>query len=531
MCSVQAKNGLERNVNAGCDCFKKGPRSWAAGYVAHFFLIAPSWIIPSTFGPSPATTNHIFSGGLFCIFWLLALTFRGHNLSAAFWVKSVAGVWALSAIFSAVLGLVQYFGAVVTHTFASWITPAQIGQAYANLRQRNHFATLTNLGLAALLWWHASGQAQRLLVKPNPVWALRATVALAVLLAFGNAASGSRTGLLQLLLLGVFTWIWRPKHLPWAQSPQCQTLVLAACAYVLAMLVLPLLIGLDPSSSGILGRLQDASAACQSRRVLWANVLHLIAQKPWFGWGWGELDYAHFITLYPGPRFCDILDNAHNLPLHLAVELGVPFAVMVCGWIGWLILRQKPWRESNATRQLAWAVLALIGLHSLLEYPLWYGPFQMAVVLAVCMLWQTPAASGAQPPAQPGPSLAVRWAVGAAATLMLCACAYAAWDYWRISQIYTAPAQRAAAYRENTLQKLQASWLFKDYVQFAELTTTPLTRDSAERIHTLAVDMLHFSPEPKVVRLVISSAVMLGRDADAVFYLRRFKAAFPDENL
>ena len=57
----------------------------------------------------------------------------------------------------------------------------------------------------------------------------------------------------------------------------------------------------------------------------------LIAQKPWLGWGWGELDYAHFITLYPGARFCDILDNAHNLPLHLAVELGVPLAVVLCG--------------------------------------------------------------------------------------------------------------------------------------------------------------------------------------------------------
>ena len=28
------------------------------------------------------------------------------------------------------------------------------------------------------------------------------------------------------------------------------------------------------------------------------------------------MDYAHFVTLYPGERFCDILDNAHNLPLH-----------------------------------------------------------------------------------------------------------------------------------------------------------------------------------------------------------------------
>jgi hypothetical protein len=43
--------------------------------------------------------------------------------------------------------------------------------------------------------------------------------------------------------------------------------------------------------------------------------------------------------------------------------------------------------------------------------------------------------------------------------------------------------------------------------------------------------MLHFSPEPKVVRLVIESATLLGRNAEAVYYLERFKAAFPNEVL
>jgi O-antigen ligase len=163
-------------------------------------------------------------------------------------------------------------------------------------------------------------------------------------------------------------------------------------------LVLNLILGRDPNATGVLARLQDIESSCQSRRVLWANVVHLIAQKPLLGWGWGELDYAHFVTLYPGPRFCDILDNAHNLPLHLAVELGVPFALLVSALATWLILRQKPWRESDPIRQLAWAVLALIGLHSLLEYPLWYGPFQMAVVLAAWMLWQTSGVQSSQNP-------------------------------------------------------------------------------------------------------------------------------------
>ena len=38
---------------------------------------------------------------------------------------------------------------------------------------------------------------------------------------------------------------------------------------------------------------------------------------------------------------------------------------------------------------MAWAVLAVIGLHSLLEYPLWYGPFQIAFGLCLAWLWLT----------------------------------------------------------------------------------------------------------------------------------------------
>jgi hypothetical protein len=79
-----------------------------------------------------------------------------------------------------------------------------------------------------------------------------------------------------------------------------------------------------------------------------ASRLHLIAQQPWLGWGWGELSFAHYVTLYDGPRFVEILDNAHNLPLHLAVELGIPAAVLICGGFAWLVLSARPWREPNS---------------------------------------------------------------------------------------------------------------------------------------------------------------------------------------
>jgi len=40
---------------------------------------------------------------------------------------------------------------------------------------------------------------------------------------------------------------------------------------------------------------------------------------------------------------------------------------------------------------------------------------------------------------------------------------------------------------------------------------------------------MHFSPEARVVEKVIDSAVMLGHSDEALFFMQRFKAAYPQE--
>ncbi|MES2951875.1 MAG: Wzy polymerase domain-containing protein [Pseudomonadota bacterium] len=393
-----------------------------------------------------------------------------------------------------------------------------IGEAFANLRQRNQFASLTNLSLAALVWLVATGR-----VSPYRKWW---TLVGAALLAAGNAASSSRTGLVQLFLLCMLYEVWGV----WRQSPARRVLLMAVLAYALALLALPWLAGLELQGQGALARLRDGDSGCGSRLTLWSNVLHLIAQKPWLGWGWGELDYAHYMTLYPEKRFCEILDNAHNLPLHLAVELGIPVALLFCGIAGWLVLRARPWCETDPTRQMAWGILVLILLHSLLEYPLWYGPFQMAFGLCVYLLWTTQGRQVPIWPSQPGVEtrgVYGNYCLAATAALMMAVVAYAAWDYRRVSQIYLVPAQRDAAYRENTLEKISDTHLFRHQYDFAALSLTPLTPANALQIYALSSELLHYSPEPRVIEKVIESAVMLRRDDDALLHLARYRAAFP----
>ena len=66
-------------------------------------------------------------------------------------------------------------------------------------------------------------------------------------------------------------------------------------------------------------------------------------------------------------------------------------------------------------------------------------------------------------------------------------------------------------------------------MKFAELGITPLTRDNAEHIHALALEMLHFSPEQKVAETLISSAQMLGNIEEAAYFEKRYQAAFPQD--
>ena len=419
--------------------------------------------------------------------------------------QALARTWLLAALLSCLIGLCQYFDAASYFFFMSSSSGAE---AYANLRQRNQFASLTNIGLMAVLWWAAQTHTE----LKNRSWTLSLILGTLVL-ALGNAASSSRTGLLQLGLICLMTWWWsRQSSSPPAVLTR-RLLLVAVGGYLLASLLLPMLVG-QALGGGVFARLQDGGPTCSSRMVLWTNVLHLIAQKPWLGWGWDELRYAHFITLYDGPRFCEIMGNAHNLPLHLAVTLGLPASLLLCGGGAWWVRRAKPWQETDATRQMAWGVLAVIGLHSMLEYPLWYGPFQMAVGLCLMLLW--------------GRQVKLRSnGVGRVALLLLAGVSYAAWDYHRINQIYLPLEQRSGAYREHTLKKIKSSWLFQNQVRFAELTITPLTLDNAQRLNAMAHEVLHYSPEARVVEKLIESARLLGREDEALFFEQRLRAAYP----
>ena len=498
--------------------FTFGPMSGAVPWIVSFACTLALWLLARRSTPQvhwgiaaaaslgvlwTAVVHHVGSEAFYLGAGLLLMVIATALPSSPAAANGIQRGLLIAASLNALIGLSQYFG-IAPH-LQPWVFAGNAGEAYGNLRQPNQYVSLCWMGIALLLFG-------------RPKLSQNASLCLAVLLAVAAAASTSRTGLLQALLVFALALAWPGD----ARRQRFMLSVAALAAYFCAAALLPLLLqsvtGELPART--LWNRFGAGDSCSSRAVLWSNVLHLIAQKPLIGWGWGELDYAHFATLYPDERFCDILDNAHNLPLHLAVELGVPAAVLISALaLGWLI-RQRPWAEQNPQRQCAWSLLLLLLLHSLLEYPLWYGPFQL--VLGASIGWLRVDESTPSVPRFPRLSTAL-------ASLLLVTTAYASSDYVRVSQAYLQPEQRFSRWREAPLSQAGGSWLFANQVTFAELTTTELTRANANWMHQTSKLMLHHSPEPRVIERAVESASLVGNESEALLQLARFRAAFPRE--
>lgn len=409
----------------------------------------------------------------------------------------------LASVLSTVIALTQYFG--VSKALGSLAAHSQ-GQVFANLRQRNHFASLTTLGVLSLVWLSAHGTPKRF--PRRLMWPL------GLLLLTGTAVAASRTGVVQLMALVGLAICWRGQA-----SARILRRLLLAIALFAAILLAQFAWSTPGQGASLLMRLMGDAPDCHGRRMLWANLLDAVAQRPWLGWGWHELAYAAYAS-NGRPRFCAVVENAHNLPLHIAVELGLPAALAFCLVCVWAVVRSKPWADTNPPRQLGWGVLLLIAIHSMVEYPLWYGPFQMVLGLGLGLLLHTSE-----------PALRIsRLALLTTGVFFMGTAAYVHSDYRRVSQLFVPIASRPASFGDEALAKAKESWLFRDLAGFAELAGQPLTIQTAPRQFDLSGKVLHFSPEPRVIEKRIQSGLMLGFDAEVAAESRRYQAAFPAEH-
>lgn len=320
-----------------------------------------------------------FEQGLLYILYLL---FAALLMMLGAWLRRSMGIAQLAAglaialligtELSAAIGVLQHFG---WHTpFDAVVVRKMAAHVYGNVAQPNHYASYIALGLLSLgLLW----QQQKL--------KLGYVVLLAIPLLFVLTLSGSRSSWFYLFAAtGLAAWV----------SYQNRSLKRVLYYYMLALLAgfvvmnllvqLPMLAGAEGETS-TMRRMLDSDTSGHIRLYLWRESAIIFMQSPWLGAGFGQFAIHHLEMLptLQGSNISGLYNNAHNALFQLAVETGAAgvLALLAC-FAAWLYGLRRV-NTLTAAHWWGYAAVAVLVIHSLLEYPLWYAYF--IAILAVLM--------------------------------------------------------------------------------------------------------------------------------------------------
>lgn len=461
-------------------------------------------------------------------------TFAGAEQNAKVPTRQVAHVLLLALVAAALLnGLAAWFQFLFPGRSVWFVAQlGDVGRAFGNFRQPNQFALFMVWGLLAVLAAHAglwrpgamlrragSGMAS----PERGRFICPGYILLALVLTVAVTMSGSRTGALLVwmtaLLVGLIPGL--PKRTRWLACSM-------ALVHLLAWLLFQALDrhNLLPFFSVFRGVASTVSLS-DSRMLLWADVLVLIQTYPITGVGYGMLNHAlNQASLLGLPA----TNNAHNLFLHLAVEQGLPLALLwSAGLVVLLVRLSMGWREP-LVRFLMAGVLAAF-LHSQLEFPLMYAHLLLPVVFALGALCRLVTPPLVVPTVSEVPEMCVNsrrlmlspdglWAL----LVMVVVPLWAATDYRKVSPIYE-PSETPMLER---IVSGHSSSLFTHLADFASFTAIPVTVESAETHYRLGQRVIRFDFNELVTFQLMMAAGFTERWEEAVVLHARLTRYFGD---
>ena len=218
------------------------------------------------------------------------------------------------------------------------------------------------------------------------------------------------------------------------------------------------------STFGAAARLDSEGVGSPTRLKLLANAWELLRLEPWAGVGWGQFNRAWTLTEFPD-RAIASFDNAHNLPLHLLVEFGWPVGTLLIGLLLFAYgaaARQAIRAQGREAiqRRAAFLVLTAVGIHSLVEYPLWYAYFLMPTAFAWGLCLAPAAIDGNVNPARRSRN----WLQVVGAVLLASTC-FALWEYGRVTPIFERPPNREVLIQR--VEQGQQTILFGAHAEYA----------------------------------------------------------------
>ena len=442
--------------------------------------------------------------------WASLLAMLGYALKGEFGLEKIARTlaWFILAggFASGAAAVLQHY---FNHTaFDAFVTPDVSEAVYGNLAQQNHFSDYMALAMASLLYLAASGKIHRLAALP-----------LGCFLLFMLALSGSRSAWLYLGALTLFSLIYCRKE-------RNRVLLIAALLLVPAFALMqflahfPFLSGHGTLTSG--DRLLVIGRDSGIRFYLWREAWMMFLKAPLLGVGFGQFAWHHFGygPIFNDPQITGLYSNAHDIAFHLLAETGLAGTLLVFGGIFFWARRIDIAFDLHAW--WLFAVLLIIALHSLDEYPLWYAHFFGIFMLFLGM--------------GEARSLRLPFAQGVMILLL------AAGSYWMAGLmrdyldleglLYPSyhngkpPLKPAALY--DALYRFRKGTLLAPYVEYPMAEMMPVDETNLDSKLALSRRALHFSPSGMIVYRRAALLALAGRERAAKLEIGRAASSDPD---
>lgn len=238
----------------------------------------------------------------------------------------------------------------------------------SHVGQINHLANYLALGLASILYLFLSSHLKR-----------TTAAALALVFVLGLAYTGQRMAVLYIFVLAIMGWGLAVCCSDQVVKSKGKQLLWLIPMFIVAELTMPFMSLFDVSSTPI-DRLSAAMGQESVRLTYLHQAWQLFLQYPVLGAGWGEFGWHNFTVTDDYPNQTGLTRHAHNIVFQFMAELGILGAGLLLAGVVWWLFRQ---RQGEFTPERWWilALLSVLGIHSLLEYPLWYSYFLVIAAL------------------------------------------------------------------------------------------------------------------------------------------------------
>ncbi|MGQ4638296.1 Wzy polymerase domain-containing protein [Acinetobacter junii] len=317
-------------------------------------------------------------------FWLMMLCGYNLSLQAENREKLMIGfslVVLIAGLLSSFMAVVQWLN---LESYLYGIMGLRGNRPYANFGQPNNLSTFLVMALMGGLYLYEKRKVSLWLLIPS-----------SIILLFTITLTQSRTAWIVCIFF-FFYWIYKqhknnprfnfPKLLLWT------SLYFLIAGYLLPYLTQFMSSHLDTGVTHTASIVQRAGSG-HERLGMWMQILHAIAERPWFGYGWNQTSIAVVESI----EFNTVqvwFNSAHNIVLDLLIWNGVPLGILIIGYLSlWLLWLNKTAKDSTSI--IAILMVCAILIHAMLEFPQRYAYFLLPMGFLLGLIQaQTPQLKG-----------------------------------------------------------------------------------------------------------------------------------------